>query len=76
MKHGKWSIECINIYERSYGGMLYEPVYRCSVCGRITESYVRFDEPIMPEDADFPNYCPNCGKKMVKPRESEVRNDF
>ena len=41
-----------------------KPVYRCSLCGRIIESYLRFDKPIMPEDADFPHYCPNCGADM------------
>lgn len=63
-KHGRWSIEDIITYERSYGGTLYEPIYKCSCCGRVTESYVRGDEPIMPEDADFPDYCPNCGARM------------
>ena len=63
-KHGHWTIEDIVTYERSYGGTLYEPVYKCSCCGRVTESYVRGDEPIMPEDADFPEFCGNCGAKM------------
>ena len=64
VKHGHWTIEDIITYERSYGGTLYEPVYKCSCCGRVTESYVRGDEPIMPEDADFPEFCGNCGAKM------------
>ena len=64
VKHGHWTIEDIVTYERSYGGTLYEPVYKCSCCGRVTESYVRGDEPIMPEDADFPEFCGNCGAKM------------
>lgn len=64
VKHGHWIIEDIYTYERSYGGTLYEPVYKCSCCGRVTESYVRGDEPIMPEDADFPEFCGNCGAKM------------
>lgn len=64
VKHGHWTIEDIITYERSYGGTLYEPVYKCSRCGRVTESYVRGDEPIMPEDADFPKFCGNCGAKM------------
>lgn len=64
IKHGHWTIEDIITYERSYGGTLYEPVYKCSCCGRVTESYVRGDEPIMPEDADFPEFCGNCGAKM------------
>ena len=64
IKHGHWTIEDIITYERSYGGILYEPVYKCSCCGRVTESYVRGDEPIMPEDADFPEFCGNCGAYM------------
>lgn len=64
VRHGHWTIEDIVTYERSYGGTLYEPVYKCSCCGRVTESYVRGDEPIMPEDADFPEFCGNCGAKM------------
>lgn len=42
----------------------YEPIYRCSCCGLPTESYVRFDKPTMPKDADFPRFCQNCGAKM------------
>jgi hypothetical protein len=64
VKHGKWTIDRIDTYDLAYGTTGYEPVYRCSVCGLLTESYLRLDEPIMPEDADFPNYCPNCGAKM------------
>ena len=62
--HGKWTIEQINTYQLSYGTTAYEPVYRCSACGQSTESYLRLDEPIMPEDADFPKFCPNCGADM------------
>ena len=62
--HGTWTVDGIDEYELSYGSTGYEPVYRCSRCGHVTESYLRLDRPIMPEDADFPNYCPNCGAKM------------
>ena len=71
VKHGHWIIEDIITYERSYGGTLYEPVYKCSCCGRVTESYVRGDEPIMPEDADFPEFCGNCGAKMTGERRED-----
>ena len=64
VRHGHWIIECVREYELSYGGTAYVPEYECSCCGFTTESYVRLDEPIMPEDADFPKYCPNCGAKM------------
>lgn len=63
-KTGKWIIKTINTFSLAYGSTGYEPVYECSVCGRVTESYLRLDEPIMPEDADFPNFCPECGARM------------
>ena len=61
---GEWSVDSIDEIELSYGGTAYEPVYKCSHCGRATESYVRFDKPLMPEDADFPNFCGWCGARM------------
>ena len=64
LRHGKWKIKTINTFDMAYGTTGYEPVYQCSVCGGIEESYLRLDEPIMPEDADFPRYCPNCGASM------------
>ena len=63
-KTGKWVIKTVNTFELAYGSTGYEPVYECSVCGGVEESYLRLDEPIMPDDADFPNYCPNCGADM------------
>ena len=63
-KRGKWSVQEIYKHEMSYGTTAYEPVYKCSACGNLMESYLRYDEPIMPEDADFPRYCPNCGADM------------
>ena len=64
VRHGKWEIETIREYELSYGSIGYEPVYKCSNCKISTESYLRTEKPIMPEDADFPNYCPYCGARM------------
>lgn len=71
-KKGKWIIEEMNTYELSYGTTAYEPVYRCSVCGCLTESYLRLDEPIMPEDADFPRFCPWCGADMREGKQDET----
>lgn len=63
-KKGRWTIETTGEIPRYRDSSIYEPIYRCSCCGKPTESYVRFEEPIMPEDADFPRFCPNCGAKM------------
>lgn len=71
VRHGRWSVETIRQYDLAYGVTAYEPVYRCSCCGRLTESYLRLDEPIMPEDADFPKWCGECGAKMDEERENE-----
>lgn len=71
VKHGKWKIKTINTFDLAYGTTGYEPVYQCSVCGGMMESYLRLDEPIMPEDADFPRYCPRCGARMD---EDEISN--
>lgn len=63
-RRGRWTIETIHQYELAYGTTAYEPVYKCSCCGLLTESYLRLDEPIMPDDADFPKWCGNCGARM------------
>lgn len=64
VRHGHWIIKCVIPYELSDGGTAYVPEYECSCCGFLSESYVRLDKPIMPEDADFPKYCGNCGARM------------
>ena len=56
--------------ELAYGGRIYVPEFKCNQCGSYYESYIRWDEPIMPEDADFPKFCPNCGADM-RGREDE-----
>lgn len=63
-RRGRWTIEAVHQYELAYGTTAYEPVYKCSCCGLLTESYLRLDEPIMPDDADFPKWCGNCGARM------------
>lgn len=40
----------------------------CSCCGK--DKYEDIDGSIY-DDVWFPNYCPNCGAKMVEPQESE-----
>ena len=63
--HGHWIIDGAYTYDlKGFNGPAYEPVYRCSCCHRQTESYLRLDEPKMPEDADFPEFCPHCGARM------------
>ena len=69
-KTGRWIVITVNTFEMAYGSTGYEPVYECSLCGGVEESYLRFDEPIMPEDANFPNYCPHCGAKMEETNET------
>ena len=64
VRYGHWIINGVRKYELSDGETAYVPEYECSWCGFTTESYVRLDEPIMPEDADFPKYCEYCGAKM------------
>lgn len=66
VRHGQWTIKSNNRTDVTFAESIWEPVYTCSACGLSTESYVRFDEPTMPEDADFWHYCPNCGAKMDK----------
>ena len=69
--HGRWSVQKIYKHEMSYGITAYEPVYECSACGNLMESSLRYYEPIMPEDADFPRFCPNCGALMDKDGDAE-----
>lgn len=64
VRRGKWKYVGVNTYDLLHGGRAYEPTYLCSLCEMVSESYVRLDEPIMPRDADYPNYCPNCGARM------------
>lgn len=59
----EWKDERVEYFDLAYGGRIYVPVFRCGLCGLPTESYVRYDEPKMPEDADRPRYCPRCGAR-------------
>ena len=42
--------------------------YRCSECNELF-----WIESGTPKDNEY-NYCPKCGKRLVEPRESEVKN--
>lgn len=63
-KRGKWEVIDVANLDLTYGGRIYVPEFKCNQCGSYYESYIRWDEPIMPEDADFPKFCPNCGADM------------
>lgn len=63
-KTGHWIITEVRQYDLAYGVRIYVPEYVCSCCGHWYESYIRGDEPKMPEDADFPKYCEQCGARM------------
>lgn len=68
-KRGKWEeIDVANL-ELAYGGRIYVPEFKCNQCGSYYESDIRWVEPIMPEDADFPKFCPNCGADMRGPKD-------
>ena len=74
VRHGEWIIDGAFTYNLENDGKAYEPVYRCSCCHRQTESYLRLDEPKMPEDADFPEFCPHCGARMDGGKDDNQRN--
>ena len=64
VKHGKWTIITNNRINVASLESVWAPLFKCSECGFMAESYVRFDEPVMPEDADGWRYCPYCGARM------------
>ncbi len=66
-KRGKWEVISVANLDLAYGGRIYVPEFKCNQCGSYYESDVRWVEPIMPEDAHFPKFCPNCGADMRHP---------
>lgn len=62
VKHGHWTWFYTSKLDMPYGKQ-YTPLFQCSECGHRYESYRRYDKPEK-EDADYPNYCENCGAKM------------
>ena len=61
VRYGRGKYAVVNTYD---DGTIYAPTYQCAACGGIFDSYVRLNMPVMPKDASFPKYCPNCGAKM------------
>lgn len=63
-KRGKWEVIDVANLDLAYGGRIYVPEFKCNQCGSYYESDIRWVEPIMPEDAHFPKFCPYCGADM------------
>ena len=63
-KKGKWEVIDVANLDLAYGGRIYVPEFKCNQCGSYYESDIRWVEPIMPEDAHFPKFCPYCGADM------------
>lgn len=63
---GKWIDEADDI-DAQFG----RHEYKCSVCGRIANYYVGGNECWW--DIYKPNFCPNCGAKMVESQGSEKK---
>lgn len=63
-KIGKW-IDDANKIDAQFG----RHTYICSECGKYAEYFISGTEVWW--DRIKPNFCPNCGAKMVEPQESE-----
>ena len=64
-KTGHWIDDNENEIDAQYGRHLY----RCSKCNEYADMFVGGTEDWW--DIEKPNYCPNCGCRMVEPHESE-----
>jgi len=62
-KTGKWIDEADKI-DAQFG----KHTYKCSECGKYAEYFVSGTEVWW--DRIKPNFCPNCGAKMIEPQES------
>lgn len=62
-KTGHWIDDNENEIDAQYGRHLY----RCSECNEYADMFVGGTEDWW--DLEKPNYCPNCGSRMVEPRE-------
>jgi DNA-directed RNA polymerase subunit RPC12/RpoP len=67
-KTGHWIDDNENEIDAQYGRHLY----KCSECNEYADMFVGGTEDWW--DLEKPNYCPNCGAKMIEPQESEVDN--
>ena len=64
-KTGHWIDDNENEIDAQYGRHLY----KCSKCNEYADMFVGGTEDWW--DIEKPNYCPNCGCRMVEPQESE-----
>ena len=60
-----WIDDNENEIDAQYGRHLY----KCSECNEYANAFVGGTEDWW--DLEKPNYCPNCGCRMVEPQESE-----
>jgi len=67
-KTGYWIDDNENEIDARYGRHLY----KCSECNEYADMFVGSTEDWW--DIEKPNYCPNCGCRMVDPQESEKIN--
>ena len=63
-KTGHWIDDNENEIDAQYGRHLY----KCSECNEYADMFVGGTEDWW--DLEKPNYCPNCGAKMIEPQES------
>lgn len=64
-KTGHWIDDNENEIDAQYGIHLY----KCSECDEYASAFVGGTEGWW--DLEKPNYCPNCGRRMVEPQEGD-----
>lgn len=68
-KTGHWIDDNENEIDAQYGRHLY----KCSKCNEYADMFVGGTEDWW--DLEKPNYCPNCGCRMIEPQERSEEND-